>query len=74
MTRERRRIVIPIALATVALAVLLAVRPVPADRIAAGYVLALAAIGLAALTRSLSSANDSASPRPSRQTRGVFFA
>jgi len=55
VTRERRRIVIPIALATVALAVLLAVRPVPADRIAAGYVLALAAIGLAALTGSLSS-------------------
>ena len=55
MTQERRRIVIPIALATVALAVLLAVRPVPADRIAAGYVLALAAIGLAALTGSLSS-------------------
>jgi hypothetical protein len=56
MTPERRRIVIPIALATLALAVLLAVRPLPADRIAAGYVLALAAIGLAALTASLSSA------------------
>jgi hypothetical protein len=56
MTPERRRIVVPIALATIALAVLLAVRPLPADRIAAGYVLALAAIGLAALTASLSSA------------------
>jgi hypothetical protein len=56
MTPERRRIVVPIALATIALAVLLAVRPLPADRIAAGYVLALAAIGLAALTASLLSA------------------
>ena len=56
MTPERRRIAIPVAVATLALAVLLAVRPLPADRIAAGYVLALAAIGLAAFTRSLSSA------------------
>jgi len=56
VTPERRRIVIPIAMATLALAVLLAVRPLPADRIAAGYVLALAAIGLAALTASLSNA------------------
>jgi hypothetical protein len=56
VTPERRRIAIPVTLATLALAVLLAVRPVPADRIAAGYMLALAAIALAALTRSLSSA------------------
>jgi hypothetical protein len=56
MTPERRRIVIPIALATLALGVLLAVRPLPADRIAAGYLLALAAIGLAALIASLSNA------------------
>jgi hypothetical protein len=56
VTPERRRVVIPVALATLALGILLAVRPVPANRIAAGYVLALAAIGLAALTRSLSSA------------------
>lgn len=62
MTPERRRIVIPIAVATLALVVLLAVRPLPADRIAAGYVLALAAIGLAALTRSLSSATSEQPP------------
>jgi hypothetical protein len=56
VTPERRRIAIPVAVATLALVALLAVRPLPADRIAAGYVLALAAIGLAAVTRSLSSA------------------
>jgi hypothetical protein len=64
VTPERRRIAIPVAVATLALVVLLAVRPVPTDRIAAGYVLALAAIGLAALTRSLSSA---ASEQPASQ-------
>jgi hypothetical protein len=57
VTPERRRIAIPVAVATLALVVLLAVRPLPADRIAAGYVLVLAAIGLAAITRSLSSAS-----------------
>jgi hypothetical protein len=62
VTPERRRIAIPVAVATLALAVLLAVRPVPADRIVAGYVLALAAIGLAALTRSLSSATSEQPP------------
>jgi hypothetical protein len=56
VTPERRRLAIPVAVATLALVALLAVRPLPADRIAAGYVLALAAIGLAAVTRSLSSA------------------
>ena len=57
MTPERRRIA-PVATATLALVVALGVRPVSADRIAAGYVLVLAAIGLAALTRSLSRAAD----------------
>jgi hypothetical protein len=56
VTTERRRIAISVAVATLALVVLLGVRPVSADRIAAGYLLALAGIGLAALTRSLSSA------------------
>jgi hypothetical protein len=42
------------AIATIAFAVVLAVRPVRADRIVAGYLLGLAAIGLAALVRSLS--------------------
>jgi hypothetical protein len=64
MTQERRRIVIGVAVATLALVVVLSVRPVSADRIAAGYVLALTAIGLAALMRSRSSA---ASEQPASQ-------
>ena len=58
MTPERRRIATAVATATLALVVALGVRPVSADRIAAGYVLVLAAVGLAALTRSLSRAAD----------------
>ena len=58
MTRERRRIAIPLAAATLALIVVLGIRPVSADRIFAGYVLALAAIGLATLTRRLSDASE----------------
>ena len=54
MTPERRRMATAFAIATVAFAVGLAVRPVRADRIVAGYLLGLAAIGLAALVRSLS--------------------
>jgi len=56
VTPDRRRIAVAVAVATLALVVALGVRPVSPDRIAAAYVLALAAIGLAALTRSLSSA------------------
>jgi len=54
VTPERRRIATAFAIATVAFAVVLAVRPVRADRIVAGYLLGLTAIGLAALVRSLS--------------------
>lgn len=56
MTPERRRIATATALATLAFIVVLGVRPVSAERIVAGYVLALTAIGLAALMRSLSAA------------------
>jgi hypothetical protein len=50
---ERRRIGGLVAGLTVALVVLLALRPVSSERIVAGYVLALAAVGLAAVTRLL---------------------
>jgi len=56
VTPERRRVAIAVAVATLALVILLGTRPVSSDRIAAGYVLALAAIGLTALMRSLSRA------------------
>jgi hypothetical protein len=49
--REWRRIAGAVAFATAVLVVLLGVRPLPAERILAGYVLVLAAIALAALTR-----------------------
>jgi hypothetical protein len=64
VTPELRRIATAVATATLALVVALGVRPVSADRIAAAYVLVLAAIGLAALTRSLSRA---AEDRPASQ-------
>ena len=58
-----RRAAAPLSFATLGLAVTLAVRPVSAERILAGYVLALAAIALAELTRSLrASAHDAPSP------------
>jgi hypothetical protein len=49
--RERRRIAWSVLTATVVLVVLLGVRPLPAERLLAGYVLVLAAIALATLTR-----------------------
>jgi hypothetical protein len=49
--RERRRIVVSVLAASAVLVILLGVRPLPAERLLAGYVLALAAIALAALTR-----------------------
>jgi hypothetical protein len=49
--RERRRIIGSVLAATAVLVVLLGVRPLPAERLLAGYVLVLAAIALAALTR-----------------------
>ena len=56
MTPERRRIATALGLATIAFLVVLAVRPVAADRIVAGYVLGLTAIALGALLRLISAA------------------
>jgi hypothetical protein len=53
MKDERRRVTLLVVLATVALVVLLGLQPVPTDRLLAAYVLALAAIALAAATRIL---------------------
>ena len=53
VTSERRRVALLVGLTTVALIVVIGLHPVSTDRIAAGYVLALAAIGLAAVTRVL---------------------
>jgi hypothetical protein len=53
---ERRRIGTLFALTTVALIVVLGLHPVSTERIMAGYVLALAAIALAACTRILGAA------------------
>ena len=53
MTSERRRVATLVGLTTVALVVVLGLHPVSTERIAAGYVLALAAIGLGAATRIL---------------------
>jgi hypothetical protein len=50
---ERRRIGGLVAGLTVALVALLALRPISSERILAGYVLALAAVALAAVTRLL---------------------
>jgi hypothetical protein len=50
---ERRRVLTLVVLTTLALIVVLGVQPVSTDRILAGYVLVLAAIGLAAVTRIL---------------------
>ncbi len=53
MTSERRRVATVVAGLTIALIVALGVRPVSGGRIAAGYVLALAAVALASATRIL---------------------
>jgi hypothetical protein len=53
VTSERRRVATLVAMTTVALVVVLGLHPVSTERIAAGYVLALAAIGLGAATRVL---------------------
>ena len=53
MRAERRRVATLVVLTTLALVVVLGLHPVSTDRILAGYVLALAAIGLAAVTRIL---------------------
>jgi hypothetical protein len=53
---ERRRIGTSVGLATLALVVALGVQPIPVERILSAYVVVLAAIALAALTRVLRSA------------------
>lgn len=53
MIRERRRVALSVGGLTLALVVLLAVRPVSSERIVAGYVLALAAVALGSATRLL---------------------
>jgi hypothetical protein len=58
VTTERRRVSTLTVFATLGLVVLLGVRPVSAERIVAGYVLALAAIALASLTRILADSVD----------------
>jgi hypothetical protein len=55
---ERRRVVWSAASATVALGVLLGIGPLPVERILAGYVLVLAAIALASLTRAAQPAEE----------------
>jgi hypothetical protein len=53
VTSERRRVATLVAVTTVGLIVVLGLHPVSTERIAAGYVLVLAAIGLGAVTRIL---------------------
>jgi hypothetical protein len=53
VSAERRRVVTLVVTTTVALVVVLGLHPVSTERIAAGYALALAAIGLDALVRTL---------------------
>jgi hypothetical protein len=55
---ERRRIGTSVAVATLALAVALGLQPISVDRILSAYVLVLAAIAMAALTRVLRSASE----------------
>jgi len=55
---EKRRIASSVDLATLGLAVALGVQPIAVDRILSAYVLVLAAIALAALTRVLRSASE----------------
>jgi hypothetical protein len=57
VTSERRRVATLVAIATVGLIVVLGLHPVSTERIAAGYVLVLAAIGLGAVTRILGAAS-----------------
>jgi hypothetical protein len=61
MSVERRRIATTFVLTTIALIVVLGLHPVSTERILAGYVLALAAIGLAAVMRVLGTESDDGS-------------
>jgi hypothetical protein len=61
---ERRRVAVLVAGLTLALIVILALRPVASERIVAGYVLALAAVGVGAVLRLLASETDPAAASP----------
>jgi hypothetical protein len=56
--RERRRIATAVVLATLGLLVAVGIRPVSLGQIVAGYVLVLAGVALAALTRVLRTASE----------------
>src|SRR3954465_2878623 len=58
MSHERRRVVSGIVSATLLLGVLLAIRPIATSTLVAAYVLVLAAIGVAPLTRLLAGEPD----------------
>src|SRR3954454_20862887 len=58
MRDERRRAVSGVVFATLVLGVLLAIRPIATSTLAAAYVLVLAAIGIASLTRLLAGEPD----------------
>lgn len=60
---EPRRVVTSVVVATLALIVLLGVKPIRVETIVAGYALALAAIALAALTAAITEARESAPSR-----------
>jgi hypothetical protein len=62
MRNERRRLATSAALATGGLAIALGLRPFATERILAAYVLVLAAIALAALTRVTRSASERPAP------------
>ena len=64
---DLRRIATSGFLATIAFVVLLGARPVPADRIVAGYALVLAAIALAAFTGALNASRGRAASRFERE-------
>ena len=59
---ERRRLTTGFVLVTIALAIALGIRPVPTERILAAYVLALAALALASLVRTVAARQDSRQP------------
>jgi len=59
---ERRRLATGVAFVTLALAIALAIRPVPTERILAAYVLGLAALSLASLVRTVAARQDSRRP------------
>ena len=64
MRSERARVAILVAGVTLVLVVMLGVQPVSVDRILAGYVLVLAAIGLASVTRVLAAGARHDPPSP----------